>query len=494
MQKYINIITKAALAVFAIFLATSCIMDKEDMPKSLHKVVVQMSVSVGEMTKAETEDATSAEKVINTLKVYAFYGERLAGYASRGQTALNEPFYMDLELPLEGDYDVDFYLIANEASMSHQNVSVNLPETMTREQLEAIKFSGLKGLALPMYCKKTETVKEDGSPLQFVLGRSLAKLSVYAAKTAGSDASPQILNVDLLAAGTRLYSYLFEQDENNLNAVESRQNDRNLLSSIVNITSQVGKGTVQAENPVNYTPVFEGSYLPEVTYGVADSKDWDTPSGYDRAATLFVEYTLGPGEAYRYAYIYLPPIVRNTHYKICILINSEGSIIINYTVADWETAEVVNRVIDYPTHSYLREAIPTKEEDKAAAPSHPAIMTASEPFKGYFQMLYPEGDSWMPVLRGANKEKCEVAVYNNSTGDKINGYVLASDEIWYRIEVSPKDMMQVGDEVELELAYSATGAEIIDYLLINGSYNEYYWPYEGSKTQDANYVIITMVN
>ena len=494
MQKFINIITKAALAVYVTLLATSCIMDKEEMPESLHRVVVQMSVSVDEMTKAETEASTSAEKVINTLRVYAFYGERLAGYAHRGATALNEPFYMDLELPLEGSYDVDFYLIANEAAMAYEEGIVSLSETMTRSQLESIKYTGLKGSSLPMYCQMTKSVEEDGGEINFILGRSLAKLSVYAAAAQDSDANPQILTVDLLAGGTRLYSYLFEQSDAELNAVESRLNDRNFLNSAVGITKRVEKGSAAAVNPSNYTAVIEGVYLPEVTYGVSDPNKWAVSSGNDRAAVLFVEYVLAAGEAIRHSYVYLPPIERNNHYKICILINSEGGITINYHVADWETAEVVNRVIDYPTHSYLRESIPTTEEESSAKPTKQATMSSSQPFTGFFQMLYPEGDSWMPVLKGDNKEKCTVVVYDMTTNQPINGYIPAADNNWYRVEVTPTDLMQVGDEVQLEIAYSATGAEIIDYLMINGSFNEYYWPYDGASVQDDNYVIITMVN
>ena len=100
----------------------------------------------------------------------------------------------------------------------------------------------------------------------------------------------------------------------------------------------------------------------------------------------------------------------------------------------------------------------------------------------------------MPVLKGENKDLCEVKVYDSETNEQVSGYVPASDRKWYRIEVTPKGLMQVGEEVMLELAYSATGSEMIDYLMINGSHNEYYWPYEGASEQDANYIIITMVN
>ena len=54
--------------------------------------------------------------------------------------------------------------------------------------------------------------------------------------------------------------------------------------------------------------------------------------------------------------------------------------------------------------------------------------------------------------------------------------------------------MDVGDEVNLLISYKASGFEMMEYMLINGTYQEYYWPYEGTTQQDANSVTITMVN
>ena len=61
------------------------------------------------------------------------------------------------------------------------------------------------------------------------------------------------------------------------------------------------------------------------------------------------------------------------------------------------------------------------------------------------------------------------------------------------IDVDPAKI-DAGAEVKLAITYKATGFDTMEYLLINGSYQEYYWPYSGTSKQDANYVIITMVN
>ena len=72
--------------------------------------------------------------------------------------------------------------------------------------------------------------------------------------------------------------------------------------------------------------------------------------------------------------------------------------------------------------------------------------------------------------------------------------VMADDQNWYRIEVSPHDNLPVGSEVELGITYSPDFSVNgqYEFLLINGSQNNWYWPYEGASEQDANKVIITV--
>ena len=126
-------------------------------------------------------------------------------------------------------------------------------------------------------------------------------------------------------------------------------------------------------------------------------------------------------------------------------------------------------------------------------------MSEAQPFEGYFQLTYPTNDAWTPTLMGPQAGNCEVKVY------QIDGLVQnevpegqwpinASDK-WYKIKVTPDPMkVEPGEEVKLAITYKAAGFETIEYMLINGSYQEYYWPYNGASQQDANYVIITMVN
>lgn len=489
MQKFNNIILIAAALVSAAMISVSC-MEKEDASTQMQSVMIELSVSSEGMTKAVP---TASETAINSLRIYAFYGERLAGYAEKGTVVEGTPFYMNLELPASGTHQVDFYVVANEAQMAYQNNNVVLSENMTRSQLESIRFTGLtSGDALPMYGLQKEEINVDEitsdlmltQKVQLKLSRSLAKISLYAAKVQGASVIPQILDAKILAAGTRTYSYLFPQSQETLSAIDPRPNDRTIHSTAVNVNAEVVKGSDEAKDASNYDLVMADAYLPEV-----NSED----------VVLRVEYAMSAGGEIRTGFVYMPQIIRNTHYKVCILISAEGQLIINYEVMSWEDNEISEIHFDYPTHSYLRESIPVTESDLAAKPSRPAQMSEAKSYEGYFQMTYPSNDSWTPTLMGPQAGNCTVTVFeqNGSVEDEIpeEQWPIGASEKWYKIVVTPDPMkVDVGDEVRLAVTYRAAGFETIEYMLINGSYQEYYWPYAGESQQDANYVIITMVN
>ena len=498
MHKTDNIILMI-VSLFATVMISSGCLEKEETAAAMQNVMIELSVSAESQTKAEP---TSSESAINSLRIYAFQGERLAGYAAPMNVASSEAFYMDLELPASGQHDVDFYVVANEAQMAYENGVVTLSETMTRSQLEAVKFTGLNSAsALPMYAMQTESINVDKiralandqaghqghfvlvDPVKINLMRSLAKISIYAAKAEGISSTPQILNAAILAEGTRRYSYLFNQSEDVLNAVDSRPNDRVISSTRTDVVKSVVPNSAASKDVANFDLIYADAYLPEVTSEIA----------------LRVEYVTGSEGEIRNGYVYIPQILRNTHYKVCILINAEGRLIVNYEVAQWSDNLMDDLHFDYPTHSYLREQIATTDDEIALKPSSPATMSETRPFEGYFQMLYPINDAWMPTLEGPYAGDCKIEVY------EMEGLIpsptpftlrpIPASEKWYKIQVTPNPMKLVqGDEVRLAVTYTASGFDTMEYMLINGSHKEYYWPYDGTSQQDANYVIITMVN
>lgn len=514
MHKFNNIIRNTAVCIFAAMLSVSCLLDKDEPLVQMQSVMVEMNVSSEAMTKAQ---GTPAENAINTLRIYAFYGNKLAGHAYRNDVTAGNSFYMDLELPAEGKHNVDFYLVANEGEMSYESAAVQLTDKMTKSQLEAIKFTGLQtGAALPMYCKQQEEIDveavmgenneagHNGHPilanaLTFKLTRSVAKLSVYAAKSDASAGNPMILGVTLLSQGTRMYNYLYPQADDVLETIASRPDDRALLKEACEVKAAVEKGSSAADNPANYTEVVAGRYLAEVSEGFAyndPSYHWLDFNGsaedLDRVGMLHVEYSLGEGLDRRHAYLYLPKVVRNHHIIFCILINADGQITLKYDVADWEWDEdrMQDFFFDYPTHSYIWHKIPVTDADLHEKPAENARMAEDNPFTGYFQMTYPSSDAWTPTLQGPNASACTVKVYDKN-GTPVAGYPLPASDDWYRIEVTPKTgYLSAGDVVDLAITYTPSGLTESEYLLINGSYQDYFWP----QSTDANYITITMVN
>ncbi len=514
MRKVNNIILNTAICMLAAVMSVSCLLEKDNLSAGSQNVMIELSVKAAEMTKAPaaTEAPIQTEKAINSLHVYAFYNGRLAGYVHKVSGL--ESFFIDLELPESGVHDVEFYLIANEGEMINQNVPVTLTKDMTKAQLEALRFTGLAtGTALPMYCIQTESLDVDAlrelandeagheghyvlsQTLTFTLQRSLAKLEVYAAKESGASAIPQIIGVTMLPGGTREYSYLFEQTDETLNAVASTANGRVVVSGSVSVTDAVVKGSEEALDPQNYTEVSATPmYLPEVTYG---SDLWNVSSGNDRAVVLHVEYALEQGGERKEAYVYMPPIVRNTIYKVCIFISAEGRIIINYVVADWTDGVMWENGLDfnYPTHSYLRHNIPVNSDDMKTVPEAPATMSETVPFTGYFQMSAPAEEYWTPTLMGLEASDCTIHVYKqNGTEEVYERPIKADPDGWYVIKVVPAaGKVDVGVEVRLAITYKPIWSDVSEFLMINGTGEDCYWPYDGASQEDENYVIITMV-
>lgn len=503
MQKINNILNKAALAVIAAVLATGCIFEKMEMPKDLQSVLIQINVSADELqTKSEP---TSSESAINTLHIYAFRGNGLAGYHQRNATAANEPFLMDLILPEGESVPVDFYLIANAASMIDRNNPIQLSETMTRAQLEALKYTGIAaGSPLPLYCKEQKNLnttrftasQEQGhighlelvEKVNFTLTRSLAKLSVYGAKPVGASSSPNIISVTILAPGTREYSYLYPQTEETLNAVESRANNRDLplLDQKVFVNDINGA----ANSAGSYTPVMTApTYLAEVTYG---SSDWTMTSGNVREVVLRIEYSLTDGGELKTGFVYMPPIQRNKHYKVCILISEqdEGKITVTYDVADWNDHTIPDFEFAYPTHSYVRESVPVTDADLTVKPSGRAEMSETKAFEGYFQMTTPASEFFTPTLIGDNASDAQIEIYKYETSELVTQRPVPAYSGWYRIMVIPNTDFPLGETVNLALTYKPGLIDGHEFLLINGSTGNFYWP----SSTDANYVTITMVN
>lgn len=479
--------------LFAAFVLSGCA-EKESYEPLEKLVTLQISLETKETTKA---DPSVDEKTIGSVRIYAYRKDTgsQVGHYFRG-IASTEPIYMDLALPERGLHDVEFFLIANETSVRLSS-DFAFTERMSKEQLMQARFVAVEQSGgIPLYCEDEAAINVDNvynnintlpgheghevlvQKLDFTLSSSISKLSVYAAMAEGVSTT-KIHYVGILKGGLRQYMYFLPTDDYTLASVPERAVGRDLMTTEMVLTKHAAHGS---QNTDDYNLLVADHYIPETEVG---SEFLDVKAS-DRQATIHVQYSVGEGGELRNGYIYMPKIERNTHYRVCLLITSEGRIILSYKVAPWEKVNMTELWFDYPTHSYLEDDVDGEK------PAGPATMSIDNPFVGYFKMSYPATESWRPTIIGDNAAKVDVTIHNGIK--PVTPPVMADDQNWYRIEVSPHDNLPVGSEVELGITYSPDFSVNgqYEFLLINGSQNNWYWPYEGASEQDANKVIITV--
>ena len=468
---------------------------------------VFLRVSTNLNTKADVfEDPADEEKVVNSLRVYAFTNGYLAGYHQQ-MSDVEERFLMDLTITgvSEDTYEqeVEFVIIANEKAMSMEEDMPQLGESVTREDLDKLRFIAMNtSHGLPMYhCGSVKVKVNQTRPMSdldpavdisghedhellsqefaFELERPVAKLTFSMARRSEKIPEIQVKSLEMLARGTRHYNYLLPPGREVLEGLDPRLNDRPILDENAAVI-------VDRLADVGFQEVAQ-AYLSEVVFG---SQEWNIPNE-DNSVVLHLEYSFGEGTEIRHAYIYMPEIKRNNWYKVNCIVSGEGQIIIRYSVRDWLLEEDVDMTFDYPTHSYLLPELPTAENPEPRPDSYP-VMSLDRPFEAYFQMLYPSGQTWTPTiveiieaegsLSNPSHFDYDIEVLSSSDGfaaviDPEDYMANEEPQHYFMIRVTPKQQANVGTKVVLGITYSALGGfTYTDYLLINGSQARLFWP------------------
>lgn len=499
MQNKINILIKIALTVFVAISAIGCINEKDALSGDLQSVAVGVRLSTAPMTKAL--DPTEAESVINEARIYAYLGSRQVGHFYSESVSSNQPVTIDLTLPYNGIYDVEFYVIANESSMSGL---ADLQTSMTRSDLSALQFNNiLMQEGCPMYCIETvainvNNVLEQPSNLPghvghevladkvtLTLSRPMAKIQIFAAKM--DDASAVKINsVKILSKGTRWSNYLFPAEESVLQQMQPTDFDRTLLTDHT-VSNVVSKDNLTDQS--SYGKASEEEYIFEVPFG---SPSIQTPVDASvNSVVLEVNYSYGDSPS-KIGYVYMPAIERNNAYQVYCSFESSGNIILNYIVADWTDAQMWDGglTFDYPSHSFL---LP---QPNGSASATPAVMvygqgTDLKPFECYFQMTAPANQEWVPTVFDGIAADCVVEVWNSAGTEQLSAPFVSGND-WYRIKVIPKSSDNYGKEVKLAITYMPIWSVEAEYLVVNGNSTSPIWPYTGTTfTNDSDYIIIT---
>lgn len=543
MHKSINIICKAALAVLALVLAAGCITEKDSTSMDTKGVMVQLNVSAGQMqTKAMDESA------IKTIRVFAFdQNGKQVGHIYDSSIAADETMHMMLSVSAEQPTAVvDFYAVANEAAMYYDGSSVSLSENMKKEELDRIVYSSLMTTeeVLPLYGKiedKTLTLTSeihsaDGhyalkiqETVAVQLYRSLAKIGFYAAAVEGTSSDPVIHSITLKAPGRRNVSYLFPaadlqaRDASVVSLSEDRVFDnvvdgKDMLSNAGTVTKRLASQNTDAAAVVTdyYTEILSPFFLAEVPYG---STSWDTAADASkRPVELVVEYSQGEGTLRKYATVNMPAIERNNFYQVRCLIKSEGQIMVDVSVNPWEAGEDWDISFDFPTHSDPLLATSSYDSstgyaDHVYGTEATMYHTGSDDTPGEggafcvdFNMSYPVGGSWQPMIGDASNADFELRLYKRGDAAEITDHKVfvtsENTDQWYTIKVVPLKSGNVGKKVTLSVSYTPIYLDGgYSYLLqVNGGEeNDLAWneknPVEGDEYEASTVdIVITQID
>ena len=402
MQKTMNIILKAAAALLAVTLAASCVFEKEEPSQTQQKykyVLVQLGVNTDKMVATKAQGDTirladsvgiAAETAIKDLKVYAYTndGENgakvLRGYfhaqnVDAAATA-TKPLLMDIKVPFE-EYgttkQVYFMAVANASGMTGaddiiissigrhpQTGALILPDSFGFGEFAGIRYTVTDQTfqnGMPMYCQTSTAVTvnlaADGTantapghnghthlPVQVTLDmtRSLSKIEVYAAEDAGqgtsgtSTAGIQITGVELMnviADGP-----LFPAAASTTKLEPNPTLDGKAVALAASAEDKA--------DPSKYTKITNAYYLAENAAGTTGkfyygetTKDADLTAEANGATALKIGYKVGINGDQKYGYVIMPPIERNTWYKVLARITAGGQMNLTFVAQPWNLIE-----------------------------------------------------------------------------------------------------------------------------------------------------------
>ena len=392
----------------------------------------------GNVVNASDADGNDVETAIKDLKVYAYTndGENgakvLRGYfhaqnVDAAATA-TKPLLMDIKVPFE-EYgttkQVYFMAVANAGGMTGaddiiissigrhpQTGALVLPDSFGFDDFASIRYSVADQTfanGMPMYCQTstavpvnlgategTSTNTEPGHnghtqlPVKVTLDltRSLSKIEVYAAESAGETtgkdgtATTSVTITGVSLANVPESGNLFTAPAANATLTYTDFNGEGVTGTgyspsflndedeTVSVNKKVRETvTTDIQNPDNYTLVSDAYYLAENNQGSAATYEYG-PDAYpvvdekiltdageqevaSAATVLKIDYTVGGTP--KTGYVKMPQIKRNTWYKVLARITAGGQMELTLKVLPWNDTE--EQVINFADNVSLNGPI-----------------------------------------------------------------------------------------------------------------------------------------
>ena len=516
MQKLMNITLKAAAALLAVVLAASCVFEKEEPSQTQQKykyVLVQLGVNTdkmvatkadGDVVNASDADGNDVETAIKDLKVYAYTldasnNKVLRGYLStqnvNAAATATQPLLMDIKVPFN-EYgkpqQVYFMAVANAGGMTGtgdviinsigraEDGSLVLPESFGFEDFAGIRYSvedQTFANGMPMYCQTstavtvnlgategTSTNTEPGHnghtqlPVQVTLDmtRSLSKIEVYAAEDAGQGTSGAS-NAGIQITGVELINVIADGPLFPATASTTKLTTNPTLAG--NAVALSASAADKAD-PAKYTKVTSAYYLAENAAGVTgkfyygdDLAAIATTDNLKAATTLKIGYKVGTNGDQKYGYVIMPPIVRNTWYKVLARITAGGAMTLTLKVLPWE--DTTEQVIDFADNVSLNGDIAITGQGTFSANTFTySSSSVNSTAQCTFVMDAPKGGTWYATLADGdiNNFQLETAANGETvSGKTVSGPIVPGQQILINIKTLENNYLKGTKTVSLQI-------------------------------------------
>lgn len=549
MQKITNILLRAAAAILATTLAAACVFEKEDPSRTEQQkykyVLVQLGVNTdrmtatkadGDVTGADDDAGIPAETAIKDLRVYAYTndGENgakvLRGYfhaqnVDAAATA-TQPLLMDIKVPFE-EYgttkQVYFMAVANAGGMTGtdgiiinsigrdpQTGALVLPDTFGFGEFADIIYSVADQTfanGMPMYCQTSAAVEvnlgaagttstEPGHnghtklPVQVTLDmtRSLSKIEVYAAEDAGQGTSGES-NAEIQITGVELMNVIADGPLFPAAASTTKLTTNPTLAG--NAVALAASATDKAD-PSKYTKITDAYYLAENAAGTTGkfyygetTKDADLATEANGATALKIGYKVGTNGEEKFGYVIMPPIERNTWYKVLARITAGGQMTLTLKVLPWTDTEP--QIIDFADNVSLNGDITWSGNGTYAGSTFTYGSTnANAEATCGFIMDTPKGGTWYATLTEGdiNSFVLETTVGETTTsGSTVSGPIVPGQQIAVKVRTTASNYLAGTKTVHLQItAMTADGRTLV---VRHGT---------GDAAQDAYFTIVQPQN
>ena len=252
--------------------------------------------------------------------------------------------------------------------------------------------------------------------------RSLAKIEVYAAEDAGEGTSGAS-NAEIQITGVELMNVIAEGP---LFPATASTTTLSPAPAMTVSTAAITAGVADEDktDASKYTQATSAYYLAENAAGDSgkfyygdDLTAIATTDNLKAATTLKIGYKVGNSE--KTGYVIMPPIERNTWYKVLARIKANGQITLTLIVKDWK--DIVKEEINFEDHVSLSQNITWSGDVNQATEEGKTTLTFKSTTIGQtatcsFGMDAPKGGTWYVTLTGGNINGFEL---ETTVGEKL---------------------------------------------------------------------------